>query len=292
MPFTRLQLPREGRIWNWEDPAETRFPWPTWSAWDSSAAIRKQIRVTGANILSIPDLLNSADALQVMSGGFILVLVFLFPLRQTLKSHSDTLQLWAALSILLYMGGYVSLFVYDRYLWPTWGIIFALFIVGPPSLRLTSRFGETDGLADRSSTTSKTLTYWHRLILGIFVVSLAANTVSEIRSRMNSKAYAVARFKRVGEKLKAYHLFAANKWRPGLYVTYWANGRFLGQQAGKTPDEVATELAPFGQPVLLVFEDLALTRALAQSPLFIPIPIEKEGLWAFEFRGATEKSIP
>jgi len=292
MPFIRLQMPREGRIWSWEDPAETQFPWPTWSALDGMRGLLKQIQVTSANVLSIPDLLNSTDALQLMSGGFLLVLVFLFPLRQTLKSHPDMLRLWAVLSVLLYMGGYVSLFVYDRYLWPTWGIIFALFILGPPSLRFASRPGVNNGPADQPSTSTQTLTYWHRLILGIFVVSLATNAVSELRSRMNAKANVATRFKQVGEKLKDHHLFAANKWRPGLYVTYWANGRFLGQQAGKTPDEVATELAPFGQPVLLVFDDTVLARVLTQSPLFTSLPTAKEGMWAFELRGTGEKSVP
>ena len=90
MPFTRLQLPREGRIWSWEDPAETRFPWPTWSALDGIEGLKKQIRVTGANIVSLPELLNTADAFQLMSGGFILVLVFLFPLRRTSFSSRST----------------------------------------------------------------------------------------------------------------------------------------------------------------------------------------------------------
>jgi hypothetical protein len=160
---------------------ETHFPWPTWSALDGVEGLKKQIRVAAANILSIPDLLNSADALQLMSGGFILVLVFLFPLRQTLKNQPDVARLWAALSILLYMAGYVSFFVYDRYLWPTWGVIFALFVVGPPSLRFVSTAGENNDLIDRPTTTSQTL-IWHRLILGVFVVSLAANAITEARA--------------------------------------------------------------------------------------------------------------
>jgi len=291
MPFTRLQLPREGRIWTWEDPAETHFPWPTWSASDGVEGLKKQIRVAGANIVSLPALLNTADAFQLMSGGFILVLVFLFPLRRTLTSRPDAIRLWAALSILLYMGGYVSLFVYDRYLWPTWGIMFALFIVGPPWLRVVSTAGENNDLTDRPGATSQTLTYWHRLILSVFVVSLSANAITEARARLNGKAHAAARFKQVGEKLKAHHLFASNRWRTGLYVTYWANGRFLGQAAGKTPDEVAAELAPFDQSVLLVFDDFALANALTQSPLFISLPIEKGGTWAFRLRSPPERSV-
>jgi len=169
--------------------------------------------------------------------------------------------------------------------------MFALFIVGPPWLRSVSTAREKNDLIDRPSTTSQTLTYWHRLILGIFVVSLAANALTEARARLNGKAHAAARFKQVGEKLKAHHLFAANRWRPGLYVTYWANGRFLGQAAGKTPDEMAAELAPFDQTVLLVFDDFALAHALIESPLFIPLRIDKGGMWAFQLRSPPEKSV-
>ncbi|MBI3413995.1 MAG: hypothetical protein HY043_01540 [Verrucomicrobia bacterium] len=289
MPFKHLKFPREGRIWSWEDPTETLGGFRPRAVFEDRTWFQKKLSVIIKNLLAIPSALKTTDHFGLISVGLIFSLLCIFPLRQTLKTWHGRLRVWGLVSAFIYMGGYVPSIISDRYLWPTLGILLALFVAGPA---LRSQVETPAGASAR--TTSPTGWHWflsrfHLVFLVALSALLALSVANEIRLLLKPDGdakYAVV-LKEKGDNLKAHSLFVSNKLRPGLYVTYWAGGRFLGEVTGKSPNEIAEELAPFGEPVLMIFGDPQLAEALLNSQRFTLLQMRPNRFWAFQTHAST-----
>lgn len=291
MPFKHLNFPREGRIWCWEDPTEVRGTFKTWSAFDGWAGFRKQLQVIVENIQTIPEMLNTIDHLGLMTLGLVFSILCVFPLREAMRSWRGRWQFWGLVSGLIYIAGYLPHFIYDRYLWPSWAIWLALFVAGPVTCHgseaaASVRAARMAALPGWQRALSRFHPWFLLAMTTVFVLSVA----NEIRILFKPGEVAKygAELKIIGEELKGHRLFVSNKWRPGLYTTYWANSRFLGELTGKTPESIAAELVPFGHPTLIIFGDRKLAEALKNSTLFTLLETRANHFWAFEI--ATKQS--
>jgi hypothetical protein len=89
-------------------------------------------------------------------------------------------------------------------------------------------------------------------------------------------------------------MIAATDWYVGLNFTYWNRGQYLGVTSGRTAQDLAAELAPWGPMTLLVVEQPDLTKRLAALPSFQGIDLGSSRIQAFEFRptaGAAPKKV-
>jgi hypothetical protein len=154
--------------------------------------------------------------------------------------------------------------MYDRYLWPIWGILFVLFAV--PANAGTVRTGPGGdpvppgfGLGVRQ-----------RVLLAVFGLSLATNALAELYRVVKPGGVAdqSAEFVSAAERLGPGRTYAGITWRPGLYTAYWSNGRFVGQVRNRDAKGIAAELAPFAPVTLLVATESPLVNSLIESGLF------------------------
>ena len=283
-----LQNPRPGRMLVWENPVEAREPWPIWSPLDGLSGLRNQVVQSVRNLLVLRDYLGRADLLGLLPVSFVFAIIFLFPLREVSQSHGRILRLWVCLSVALYVGGYMLVFLQDRYLWPIWGMLLALAIAGPdvPELR-TNGNGRTT-VASRVVTGPR-FALWHRLVILVLVTSIAMNvgkTFYEWTGPGGKHAW-TASWKRAGSQFSPGCRFAASEQGLGLFITYWSTGTYLGELASKTPEDIARELAPFNGMTVLVPMTLPLAAALSASPMFTPLNIDNGVVKAFGFNGGT-----
>ena len=274
---------------------EIPFAWPLWSPFDGKEEMRKQVQRIRENLSLLPTRM-SADEKGLMALGLLFALVQLFPLQETLKTSRGNLRLWGCLTVLLYLGGYIPILVFDRYLSPISGMLIVLCVSGPEP-------GWLNTLLSKRSVAEQPLAKFHSLLSighGVFLAVLAGALLFSLRGRLwmefrqNGWVDQAAVFKQVGEALKGRTVLAANDWNRGLHVAYWAKSQFIGAVEGKQPERIARELVAFGRPVLLVFGDKELMGALAASPLFAPVALNgRNFLWVFEIRkDADDQNLP
>lgn len=284
-PIRSLQQPREGRISTWENPMEIPFAWPLWSPFDGPDAMKKQLQRVHENLLRLPARM-SADEKGLMALGILLVLSQLFPLKASLSTALGKLRLWGGLTALLYVGGYVPILVFDRYLFPIWGMLIVLCVSGP-GFDESSSLARKESAADaKHSPPRSLLAKGHLLYLAVLVGALLLSLGNRLRAelRPNGMVDQSAAFKTVAEELNHRAPLAANDWNRGLHVAYWAGSRFIGAVSGKNPEKIARQLISFGRPVLLIFRDKEFMETLAASPLFAPVKLSSRNIWAFELR--------
>jgi hypothetical protein len=275
-----LQVPRQGRLTTLEDPMEIRHPWSVWSPFDGLTGLRYQLLTLLQNLARLPQYLGTSDVLGLLPVSFIFAVVFLLPLRETLKTDDGNLRLWACLSVIFFVAGYMLVYLTPRYLWPIRGLLLALAIAGPGRHWFRGVGNQrVDGGASAT-----TLTVWHRVLVLVLVASVAlkvADTVHDWRGQH----VVTADWKRAGEGLAPGCRFAATDYHRGLYITYWARGVFLGELTGRTPEEVARELAPFGDVTVLIRKDDPLASALSWSPMFAGLDLDSAVFQAFGLKG-------
>jgi hypothetical protein len=196
------------------------------------------------------------------------------------------LRLWSCLSVALFVGGYMLVFLQDRYLWSIWGMLLALAVVGPalPEARASG-----EGLAGFGyrAVTGPALGLWHRLLLVVLVASIAMNVGKTFWewTGPSGKNVWTADWKRAGAQFAPGCRFAASEQGLGLFITYWSSGVYLGELTGKTPETIARELAPFGGVTVLVPKGVPLAAALSASPMFTPLDIDNGMVKAFGVSG-------
>lgn len=285
-----LQNPRPGRMLVWENPVEARQPWPIWSPLDGLSGLRNQVLQIARNLLVLRNYLGMADLLGLLPVSFVFAIIFLFPLREVPQSHGRILRSWVCLSVALYMGGYMLVFLQDRYLWPIWGMLLALAIAGPdvPELRTIGNGRVNVGYR---SVTGSTFALWHRLVILVLVTSIAMNVGRKFYewTGPSGKHAWTAGWKRAGSQFSPGCRFAASEQGLGLFITYWSTGAYIGELSSKTPEGIARELAPFDNVTVLVPKTitLPLAAALSASPLFTPLNIDNDIVKAFGFNGST-----
>ena len=275
-----LDHPREGRLTSWENPVEVRRPWSLWSPFDGRTGLRYQATMIRENLRRLPQFLNTADVWGLLPVSFVFAVVFLLPLRETLKTDDGIQRVWACLSVLLYLGGCVVLVMSSRYLWPIRGLLLALAIAGP-GVRWRRE------VEDARIAAGRTLVLWHRVLVIVLVICIGLKveeTFDDWRGPLGKHAVSAA-WKQAGEGFVPGCRFAATHYSPGLYATYWARGVYLGEVVGKTPEAIALELAPFGGVTLLVYKDDALGAALASSARFPRLDLQSPVFEAFGFAG-------
>ena len=269
LAYRYLQEPREGRTTTWENPMEVRHPWSVWSSFDGLGGMTSHARTIVQNIRNLPYVLGTVDWLGLLPAGFVVALVLLVPLRDTLKTTQGILLLWTCLSVLLFLGGYMLAIVLSRYTWPIRGLLLALVIAGPAFLG--------HGGGDR-------VARWHRVLLFVLLACLALK-VEETFYHARIQRSISASWKDAGEAFVPGCRFAGAEYMSGLYVTFWARGVYLGELDGKTAEAVAEELRPFGPATVLVPRDHGLTRALASDATFTPLKLDSPAFQAFGFAG-------
>jgi hypothetical protein len=278
--YARLQLPREGRLATWESAVEARDPWSLWSAFDGPTELRYQALTIVENLRWLPRALNTADVWGLLPVSFVVSVILLLPLRETLKTGDGLLRAWACLSVVLFVSGYVTMLVLDRYLWPIRGLLLALAIAGPG-------VEWARALGDARVGVARTFARWHRTFVYVLLASIGlyvAGTYNEWRGLSAKRALGEG-WKHAGEAFVPGCRFAATRYGPGLYVTYWSRGVFLGEVAERTPEAITRALAPFGNVTLIVAYDPNLAERLLSNPTFTRIDLGNAAVQAFGVAG-------
>lgn len=278
--YQELQLPREGRLTTWENPVEVRHPWSLWSPFDGATGVRYQLVTIKENLWRLPQYVDRADVWGLLPVGFIAAIVFLLPLRETLKTDDGILRAWVCLSVALYVAGYVLIIVLPRYLWPIRGLLLALAIAGPG-------VAWSRALGDARTWAGRTFARWHRALLVVLLVSIGLSVVGTFNEWRGpwGRGAVYAGWKHAGEAFAGGCRFAATHYASGLFVTYWARGVYVGQVAERTPEDIARALSPFGGVTLLVADDPALAATLASSAMFTRIELASPVVRAFGVAG-------
>jgi hypothetical protein len=131
------------------------------------------------------------------------------------------------------------------------------------------------------------LALWHRLLVFVLVASIAMNVGRTFYrwTGPGGQNALTANWKNAGDRFAPGCRFAASDYFGGLYVTYWARGVYLGELTGRTPEDIARELAPFGAVTVLVFHDTRLAAALSANPVFTRLELDNRVVKAFGLGG-------
>ena len=125
LPVHMLQRPRDGRITGWENPIEIARPWPTWEG-NGIGPMEGLLRIVQLNGVQLFNGLRNLDSLSLLLLAWVAGGVMMFPWRKTLGDRRRMLRAWAWLSATLYLAGFLPLWVFDRFLWPVWGLLTAM----------------------------------------------------------------------------------------------------------------------------------------------------------------------
>lgn len=279
LPVHRIQLPRNGRITGWENPVEIPYRWPTWRGL-GVGEIEGRLKIAAINAGQIGGSLYSMDKLSLLLAGLAAAAVLAFAIRRTFRTPHAAMRTWALLSALIYMGGLLPLWVFDRLLWPVWGLAIAI------------AFSLSHGAALRLGSRPEA---WALQRLGglLLVASIAAGSVDAIR-HTHLPAGAHGEFLRhVAMEIGPHQRVAANQWYGGLFCSYWADAVYLGQPLSSQPGDACAEISQFGPPIFVVFGDEDLAQRLAKCFVTQEIPalspVTGERAWLVDCRSGTWK---
>jgi len=249
-----LVRPKDGRLTTWENPLEAPLEWPK---------NPRMINLAGGLKLNLKKVLlsmKSIDVAGLLWCGWMVSIIFLFPLRESLARRNGILQTWACLTPGAYVAGFVLLFVDSRYLWPLYGMLLVLCV--------SSLGVRAVGTASRRIRLGFALLLFCGILVN--VVNVVATVlpwpswVGEARwvpSTVHSPQSTTLQ--------RPYHgLMASNDWARGMFAAYWTDSVYIGGIQGATADDVVRELEPFGDTCLLVFNDDRLAQELARDQRF------------------------
>ena len=287
LPVHMLQQPREGRLTGWENPAEIHYPWPRWEVSGPMGKVGAHLKVIGLNLWIGLEYVLRFDRLGLLFLGWLAACVSVLLPGARSSSPGSAGRAWACGSAVLFFGGFIPIWVVSRYLWGLWGMlppIFASMLVlvertaGPvPAHSLP---GPEPGPAPSRG----------RRVLSM---GLAALLLASVAHRVGYyilfdelgpavKGTEASRLRRLAEDAHLQGRVAANRlgprhednWYRGLFTTFWAasptgdKAQFLGQFDGRTAEEIAEELCPYGPSTLLLFDDPDLYGELEGRPEF------------------------
>jgi hypothetical protein len=210
--------------------------------------------------------------------------------------------IWGGASAAIYVGGYLMLYLYERFLWGAWGIMIALlagvlahFASGPGPSHRPPGGKKKDGpglLPPRGKTVATVLA-------AVVLVSIGVRLVERIcyeAGNPMSESLMGAWYRRAGEAFPQRGQGAAvasNDWGRGLYFCYWSGSVYLGQwppsfQSKEEYDgwlhDPARDLRPLSPMDVVVFESAdhaGFADSLQRVPGFHPVGESRDprSLW-------------
>lgn len=290
-PTYALQRPREGRINVWENPAEAPGEWPTWHPTGGFAQnLKNQLHVIFLNAIRAARFVKEADALGMLMCGWVVAGLLIWPLRRD-GPQQTAVRAWAWLSPAVFLGGYVLLYLYERFTWGAWGVLLALAVSVLSSLRRDG--APNEAAAPRKSGASAANA--SRVATAVLVVLLIASATYATLSKgyeysRDKHEYAQCTWLRgIAGRLADGTQVASTDWGFGLYFSLWSDSPFLGRLPMLAPDELDRELSPFGRTLVLVFDSVGLVGLLHQDGRFRSLggpqvhPPSGRVLWAFMY---------
>jgi hypothetical protein len=285
-----LQDIRPGRITVGENPMEVRVRWVTWSPRDGIQGLKKQYQTVYRNLFKVADELNEPDIFGFLKLTLVTCFIFNFPFRRHLKQEQGLSAIWLGLTSLLFIGGYILIVVWGRYLWPIWGVMIVLAVIGPGTRRAPEN-GPEDGTSSdtKALNLGGPLCLWHRIALRVLIALIGMNLLLNVVAGFIGQTRAeVSALRAAAKSLPPHQSLAATEWDTGLDFAYWNDGRYFGLAQGKDPSTLARELAPFGRLTLLV-NDPQLSAMLATNSFTPEVKINHPVLRAFLFDPALKK---
>jgi hypothetical protein len=293
-PHYAIQSPREGRIGAWENPAESKGDWPTWvGGWsfdNQAKAVLYNLKRTfvGESRRSrageeyVTPYLGAYDLLMTLALAWAAAMPAAIFWRR--GGARRMLWLWGALAAAIYLGGYVVLYLYERFTWGLWGMQVAL-AAGMLSRLWTP--GENAAAPGRPAKKPSGATPAARrpgriasaILAAIVLISVGYRVAEVFRKQMTDPTsesrmggwlrQAAAGFVGRGQGARV----VSNDWHKGLYFAYWTGSTFLGQYPSPQTrgDDPGRELRPYATVAVLVFEGSSrpeLSAVLAQSSGF------------------------
>lgn len=274
LPIFDLQVPRQGRLTCWENGLEIPRQWPNWPV-AGIEGLRRLATDVALNVWRVVCFVSLPDKAPLMwLSAAVLVAAWLSGLLRGPM-------LWGVLSGMLFYAGYLPLVIYDRFLWPCRPLQIAVMCALLFSARPAAGDASLEGNPAASARQAWYRAASHRVfaggrLTGALVAAILAAAVWAGAATLyawsgpDGQGANYSAIRMAGElagRRKATFL-ASNEWHRGLFAAYWGNVRHLGQTRGRSAEEVAAELAPFGSVCLLVFDDEPLSKALSESKLF------------------------
>ncbi len=271
-PHYDIQMPRQGRIAVWENPAEAKGEWPTWMP--KNTPVDNQIRVIELNAPRAFEYVFRSDLLAMLGIAWALTLVLSVPKVGPGDGATRLVRLWAFLSAAMYLGGYMALYVYDRFIWGMWGLLAAMAVW----LVLTLRGEPVEPAGPKEKTHALPPAPWRRTASAMLVVLLAISIGWRMCDRMdhemydpNSESQQGHWMRQVATEMKGTlgpgkHLLTSSQWHKGLYFSYWAGTTYLGSLSQDFP----TRLAPYGPTIIAVFDNPEAVTGMEQYFARIP----------------------
>ena len=308
-PHYAIQQPPQGRIGAWENPAEAKGEWPRWHSREGVGwTLGNQMKVISYNL----QMTFLGDTRRTRSGPeylapylsrFDLLMTLVFGWAAALgiaalsrwSGPARWLWLWGALAAAVYLGGYVLLYLYERFTWGLWGIMVALAAgvlarLSEPPLRPARPATKKEKAPPLPSpspgrTASVILAVLVLGSIGFRLVQRFLEQTGDPISEPRMGAWirqASAGFAQKGQGAR----IVSSDWPKGLYFAYWTGSVFLGSypvphlQAEVLPwaRYMTQELRPMGPTTVLVFEDpgaAGLSAVLSQALGCVPRREEK-----------------
>ena len=226
-------------------------------------------------------ILADADRLGLLLAAGAAAVLLSLPVRGNRRNERVAGRGWACLSIVLYAGGYILIFVEPRYLWPIFGVLLALTVVVLEAVAtVVAAAVKRPGGAIRAA------------VAGLLLVSLAmpvGGTFAKWRYQFGPGGR-TPWLRRAAEEVALSGQLVGNKWYETLYHAYRGDAVLLGSFTGRDPAAVAETLRLFGTTHVLIFDDVELAERFDRHPAFTPAgqSIRKEtgeSLYAFTYAG-------
>jgi len=285
LPGFLLTAPRPGRLTIWENPVEMggwdgKTP-PERLGWAQRLASSARVAITLNNMQQALRLLQGLDALGIVFPSFLLLPVLYAGFRPRLPARLRWLAVWCLFSVVMYLGGYCLIYIEQRYSWPIWPLLLATAVYALEIV--VSRASNPLAAAEPTGPgVERERARLGRVVAAVLIFSVAASAALAAR-RLQHSSYPklAANLREWGARLDLHHGVVSNNWSVGLYTSFWAGATFHGQFQGRSAEDVAAEIAPFGSPTVLLFRDESLSRILAESGQFRKINADRN-LSAFE----------
>ena len=254
----RIQRPRPGRISIWENPVENTTPWDHWAPLLSGYGLAIRAEAFANHVWRALGWLKGIDALGLLVAGWVASLVLAVPLRRRLAEPASALRVWACASAVIFVGGYMLVYVEERFLWPVWPLLLAL---------ATTALASLDAPGPAAGRTRRAMTRALAVLLVASVAYPTACTLERWASRYGPGGQATF-LRTTARRFGLDRPVVANEWHAGLAVCYWRDAVFLGRFLAATPDAIAEELTPVGPVNVLIIWDKDLMGALADDDRF------------------------